>query len=93
MVNLAAVELGNIIGSNIKSANDYRETFIETEDVADINIVGISSVNIVGSYFIYSTTLDGSTFVWNHPLQGIWGSNYFGASAIASSSLVSSGTL
>lgn len=57
MVNLSAIELGKVIGQGLADANNYKQDFIETEEVTDLNLVGVQSINTVGSYYTYQKNL------------------------------------
>jgi hypothetical protein len=69
-MNLIAVELGKTLGRSIAESNNYRQDFIETEEVTDINLVPIHTINVVGTYFVYSGNLGTSAFVIDHPVYG-----------------------
>ena len=83
-----ASQLGTILGSNLSSANDYKDTFIATEDINSINYVGVESIALVGSYFVTSRVITPSytwgLTTWN---GGLWSSTNF-----VSSTLFTSGT-
>lgn len=71
MVNFDTQELGRLIGGNLKSATDYKQDFIETEEVSDLQLFSLETVNVSGSYFITSLLLSSDAFYLNHPVYGM----------------------
>lgn len=67
-------ELGIIIGTNINDTNSYKQDFIETEDVADINLVGIETVELTNTYYTvkkkFITGCANLPFVIDHVVHG-----------------------
>jgi hypothetical protein len=87
-------ELGKFIGTNIANATSYKEDFIPTEEITDLTLYAIESVDLVGSYLV-SSVLYSSVFTVYHPVYGIVGSTMspVGAGTILGSGLLSSGFL
>lgn len=95
MVDLDVLNYGKKLAQNTVDTNDYKQNFLETEGITDINIVGIDTALLKGSAFVYTKTLNGSTLVWDHPVQGLWDNNSWAASStshISSSTLITSQT-
>lgn len=84
-----ATELGRLIGQGLAQANSYKDDFIETEEITDIDLYGIESINIVGSYFVTARYIIGSS-TWG---LAIWGSSLWASDNLISSTVLYSGLL
>jgi hypothetical protein len=69
-ININAIELGQTIGKGLSGASQYKQDFVETEDITSLNLVAINTAQVVGSYFIYVKNLGTSAFVIDHPVYG-----------------------
>lgn len=63
-------EVADILGGTLKNASNYKETFVETEEFANLQLVNISPINVTGSAYLYARTLATSSFVLDHPVYG-----------------------
>jgi len=71
MVNISDTrELGNLLGTSLKSANDYKADFVESEYNADITLASLATVRVTGSWYIYKKLLGDESFVIDHPVYG-----------------------
>ncbi len=70
MQNLDSIELGRIIGTGLQNANQYKDDFVESEEVTDINLTTLESINLSGSYFVYKNPMSTTSFVLDHPVYG-----------------------
>lgn len=70
MVDFNVTDLGNILGSSMRSASDYKQDFVETEGVTDIQLSMLESVKVTGSVYVYLNYLATSSFVIDHPVYG-----------------------
>lgn len=68
--NFTSLELGNMLGQNMSNFNLYRDDFVETEELADLNLYLSGTLNITGVANIVSHTLSCSAFILGHPLYG-----------------------
>lgn len=83
MVNFDALELGQILGSNIRKTEDYRDDFIENEEVLDILLANLESVIVSGGFVVRAFYFDEDSLVFNHPVRGdlnvfVWNGGYSG---------------
>ena len=93
MVISTASEAGELIGRKISEAQDYKQDFIPTEETSDINIVGLQTVNVVGSYFVYKQDV-GTAFQVDHSINSKADDIYkYDSVNIGSRTLSSSGEL
>jgi hypothetical protein len=93
--NTAATELGKALGSALYNTQLYKDDFIDTEEVTNIDLYMGESIVITGTYIVSSRALPGSAFILDHPVYCNLDSstlNLDGNYAV-SSSLVSSGNL
>jgi len=80
MVDYTSKDLGNLLGKAIKESDGYRQDLAQSEEVSDINIVNIDTVNVgVGvverKKFIVGCDISGvnggvNPFVLDHPVNG-----------------------
>ena len=63
-------ELASILGSNMKSAADYKESFVTTENSSNLQFVNIDTIEVTGSYYVYKKNLKSDSFVLDHPVYG-----------------------
>lgn len=82
----SATELGKLIGQGLANANSYKEDFLETEELADLDIYGVESINLTGTAFISIGYLSSSSFVLDHPIYSKIGVSTLKLSGIYSSS-------
>jgi len=74
MVISAASEAGKIIGEKLVSIDNYKQDFIETEEVTDLNLVGTETINSTeDTTIVYKKSIIGCAelpFVIDHPVHG-----------------------
>ena len=93
MKDHSLTDLGKIIGGAISSANDYKISFLPSEEIADINIVALHSVFLSGSYFVRKQFV-GTAFHVDHPVNGRADNGYtYDTVDLGSNVLISSGDL
>lgn len=63
-------ELGRILGTSIKSASNYKESFIPTENNPDLQLVHLNNVDVSGYYNVITKYASGSAFIIDHPIYG-----------------------
>jgi hypothetical protein len=64
------LDLGKYLGTALQSTNQYKDNFIETEEVTDITLAAIETINLTGSWTIYKLNLGDNSFVLDHPVYG-----------------------
>lgn len=98
MVNFDALELGRILGGNIRKTDKYREDFVEGEDVKDLLLANLNrvvvSVSLSGSaFYVNGCSVSGvnggvDPFVLDHPVNGELDGEFFIDGDYCSSSLL-----
>lgn len=71
-----AMDAGRRMGSTLSATSLYRDDFIETEDVTDITLAALESINITGSWYVYQAEWKGMFIVY-HPVYGVVGSTLY----------------
>ena len=66
----AGAEVGKILGQNISDTNNYKQGFEETEQLNDLNLASLETINVQGTWFIRAYNLGTSAFVIDHPVYG-----------------------
>jgi hypothetical protein len=84
MVNYNALELGKILGGNIKKTDSYRDDFIENEELLDLLLGNLEGVNVSGKLVVTKNLFGSTALVWNHSVQGDlnvfeWNADYTGS--------------
>jgi hypothetical protein len=51
------LELGKTLGAGLADANAYKQDFIETDEVTNINLVAIQSIDLEGSWYLYQRNI------------------------------------
>lgn len=70
MVNYNALELGKVLGGNIRKTDDYRDDFIENEELKDLLLGFLKGVNVSAVGYITKWYYDLDALIWNHPVLG-----------------------
>lgn len=73
-VNYDAIELGKTLGKNIQTVDVQNQNAFDSESVTALNIVGINSISLSTSVFVYKQVL-GGTFIIGHSTYGILGAS------------------
>lgn len=63
-------ELGSVIGSSLKQASDYKESFVEIGQLDGVNLVNIQEVPVRHRMRIRKKLLATDSFVPDHPVYG-----------------------
>lgn len=69
-VNLDVRDLGNLLGSGLSEANSYKQDFIDSEAVSDLNLNFTHSVELHTSLLVCRQLIS-SHFTLDHPVNGI----------------------
>jgi hypothetical protein len=70
-VDYDAIQLGLVLGKNVQTVNDLNQTVFESENVSDLNIVGLNSVELSTSIICTKSTYPSDSFILDHPVYGI----------------------
>jgi ribosomal protein L10 len=65
-----AFEVGRLLGRTVKDTAQYREDFVESEEVTDLLLASIKRIKVAGKLVITKNLISSSALVWNHPVQG-----------------------
>ena len=84
MVNYSALELGKVLGGNIRKTDSYRDDFLENEELLDLLLGNLHSVNVSGKLIVSKNLFSSTALVWNHSVQGDlnvfeWNADYMGS--------------
>jgi len=64
-------EFSNILGSNLRSANDYKESFVETDSLDSLQMVNLENISIPGEYYVIKRYHSGLSMILDHSLYGL----------------------
>jgi len=65
-----AFEVGRLLGKTVRDTAQYREDFVESEEVTDLLLASIRRLKVAGKLIVKKTTL-GGFFVLDHPEYGL----------------------
>ena len=81
VVDQDARELGQLIGANLKAANNYKQDFLESDILTSIGFTNIHTLGLTGSFFVNKVTVEGN-FVLGHSVYGVLGTSRLGHVAV-----------
>ena len=66
--NIIATELGKAVGNALYNTQLYKDDFIDTEEVTNIDLYMGETLQVTGTYIVSSRALPGSAFILDHPV-------------------------
>jgi hypothetical protein len=79
------IKLGTALGTTVSTVNQATQSWFESEQSPDQQLVGIENIIItLGTVRLTSRYVNGSTMIWDNVSQGIWGTNVWGGNAFSS---------